>query len=42
MRKRFLIVSADDFGISESTNQAIRLLFEEEKITSAGILAPAP
>ena len=42
MRKRFLIVNADDLGISESTNQAIFQLFEEEKITSAGILAPAP
>lgn len=40
--KRFLIISADDFGISESTNGAIEELFDGEKITSAGILAPAP
>jgi len=42
MRERYLIVNADDFGMSESTNEAIRQLFEGEKITSTGILAPAP
>lgn len=40
--KRYLIINADDFGMSESTNEAIRQLFDAEKITSAGILAPAP
>ena len=40
--KRYLIISADDYGISQSTNEAIGRLFDEEKITSAGILAPAP
>jgi len=38
---RYLIISADDFGISQSTNEAIRELFDTERITSAGILAPA-
>ena len=42
MAERFLIINADDFGMSESANEAIRQLFEGEKITSAGILAPAP
>ena len=40
--KRYLIINADDFGMSESTNEAIRQLFDNEKFTSAGILAPAP
>lgn len=40
--KRYLIINADDLGMSESTNVAIRELFDGEKITSAGILAPAP
>lgn len=40
--KRYLIINADDFGMSESANEAIRELFDGEKITSAGILAPAP
>lgn len=40
--KRYLIINADDFGVSRSTNEAIRQLFEGGKITSAGILAPAP
>lgn len=39
--KRYLIISADDFGLSKSTNEAIRQLFALERITSAGILAPA-
>lgn len=39
---RYLIINADDFGISPGTNDAIRQLFDGEKITSAGILAPAP
>ena len=42
MAERYLIVNADDFGMSESTNEAIRQLFDGEKIGSAGILAPAP
>ena len=42
MAERLLIINADDFGISESSNAAITELFEGEKITSAGILAPAP
>lgn len=42
MPERYLIINADDFGMSESTNEAIIGLFEGGKITSAGILAPAP
>ena len=42
MAERYLIVNADDFGMSESTNEAVRELFAGEKIGSAGILAPAP
>lgn len=42
MAERYLIINADDFGMSESANAAIGELFEGEKITSAGILAPAP
>ena len=42
MKQRYLIINADDFGISRSTNEAILQLFQAEKITSAGILAPAP
>ena len=42
MAERFLIINADDFGISESSNAAIAELFDGEKITSAGILTPAP
>ena len=42
MAERYLIVNADDFGMSESANGAIVELFEGEKIGSAGILAPAP
>ena len=42
MAERLLIINADDFGMSESTNEAIIGLFEGEKIGSAGILAPAP
>ena len=42
MPERYLIINADDFGMSESANAAITELFEGEKIGSAGILAPAP
>ena len=41
MNGRYLIVSADDFGLNSSTNDAIAELFSSEHITSAGILAPA-
>lgn len=38
---RCLIISADDFGLCRSVNDAVAQLFETERITSAGILAPA-
>lgn len=41
MGKRYLIINADDFGISESANQAIELLFREKRITSSTLMAPA-
>jgi len=41
MNARYLIVSADDFGLCESVNSAIAELFRENAVTSAGILAPA-
>lgn len=34
-----LIINADDFGISEATNRAIRELFKDKKITSCSLLA---
>lgn len=41
MNGRYLIISADDFGLNGSTNDAVAELFCAERITSAGILAPA-
>ena len=41
MKKRYLILSADDFGYCECVNDAIVELFRAERITSSGILAPA-
>lgn len=36
-----LIINADDFGISEATNKAIKELFIDKKITSTSLLANA-
>lgn len=40
MNERYLIVNADDFGLTESMNGAIVELFQMGAITSASILAP--
>ncbi|QHT62135.1 ChbG/HpnK family deacetylase [Paenibacillus lycopersici] len=39
---RLLIIHADDFGITQGTNEAIVNLFEEQSITSASIMIPCP
>ena len=41
MNARYLIVNADDFGLTRSGDEAILRLFEAGRITSATILAPA-
>ena len=41
MKKRYLIISADDFGYCECVNDAIVELFRAGRITSSGILAPS-
>lgn len=41
MNERYLIVNADDFGMTLPENEAIVKLFEEKRITSTTILAPA-
>ncbi len=41
MNERFLIVNADDFGLTQSGDSAVVRLFEEKRITSSTILAPA-
>lgn len=41
MNERFLIVNADDFGLTRAGDEAILRLFAAGRITSATILAPA-
>lgn len=41
MIERKLIINADDFGISNATNQAIKELLEDKKITSTSLIANA-
>ncbi len=41
MNARYLIVNADDFGLTRAGDEAILRLFEAGRITSAAILAPA-
>lgn len=41
MNERYLIVNADDFGLTESGDEAIVRLFGEKRITSTTILSPA-
>jgi Uncharacterized protein conserved in bacteria len=41
MPDRYLIVNADDFGLCRETNDAIETLFNEKRITSTTIMAPA-
>lgn len=40
MPDRYLIVNADDFGISRETNDVIERLFDEGRITSTTIMVP--
>ncbi|TCM93052.1 hypothetical protein EV294_1073 [Paenibacillus sp. BK033] len=39
---RILIINADDFGITEGTNEAILELFKQAAITSTSIMIPCP
>ncbi|NRF96249.1 ChbG/HpnK family deacetylase [Paenibacillus frigoriresistens] len=39
---RILIINADDFGITEGTNEAILALFQHAAITSTSIMIPCP
>lgn len=39
---RYLIINADDFGMSHSTNTAVSRLLELGTITSSTVMAPAP
>ena len=39
---RLLIINADDFGITQGTNEAILELFQKEAITSTSIIIPCP
>ncbi len=41
MNERYLIVNADDFGLTQPGDEAIGMLFDEKRITSTTILAPA-
>ncbi len=36
--ERYLIINADDYGMSQSTNQAIEHLFNEGFITSTTLM----
>jgi hypothetical protein len=38
--ERAIIINADDFGITHSTNQAIAELFENHSITSSSLMVP--
>jgi chitin disaccharide deacetylase len=42
MSLKHLIINCDDFGQSQSMNQAIMHLLDEGKVSSATIMAPAP
>lgn len=41
MTERYLIINADDFGLCRETNDAIEELFNEGRITSTTLMAPA-
>lgn len=41
-KDRLLIINADDFGITEGSNEAIVNLFENKSITSASIINAYP
>lgn len=40
--KRYLILNADDYGMSQSTNEAVEELFEVGWITSTTLMTPCP
>ena len=40
--ERYLIINADDFGMSHSTNQAVIELLKNGYISSASIMMPCP
>lgn len=40
--ERFLIINADDFGMSHSTNQAVMQMTEAGAISSATVMVPCP
>jgi predicted glycoside hydrolase/deacetylase ChbG (UPF0249 family) len=42
MMKRYLILNADDFGMSDNTNAAIQDLFENGFVTSTTLMTPCP
>ncbi|WP_314589155.1 polysaccharide deacetylase family protein [Paenibacillus terrigena] len=42
MNPKYLIINCDDFGQSRPMNQAIMHLLEENKVSSATMMAPAP
>ena len=39
---RFVIFNADDFGLCNSTNQAVKNLFKNGFVSSTSLMAPAP
>lgn len=39
---KYLIINADDYGMSQSTNEAVEALFEEGYITSTTLMTPCP
>lgn len=41
MGKKYLIINADDFGVNEETNKAVKELFNDGKITSASLITTA-
>jgi predicted glycoside hydrolase/deacetylase ChbG (UPF0249 family) len=41
MSDRYLIINADDYGLCTETNEAVEQLFNEGRITSATVMAPA-
>ncbi|MBQ7545554.1 MAG: polysaccharide deacetylase family protein [Clostridia bacterium] len=42
MKKRYLIINADDFGLCDSANEAIFELFETGNLLSSTIMMPCP
>jgi predicted glycoside hydrolase/deacetylase ChbG (UPF0249 family) len=40
--KRYLVINADDFGLSQGTNRAIKKVHEKGVLTSASLLATTP